>query len=154
MARKWKCKIGLHSCHGYVYHCSHARHGHHGHQDRQDNQDNQDTRDKQDRQERQIWHLNLTFQVTCQGQLSQFLQCFIHGLEWINRSTCEERERLSNWSFVGIIKVKGDLDNNEVIKALQKITSKEEPKISYWWSELPTKAGSFRIHMTHVMWLL
>ena len=27
-----------------------------------------------DRQDRQIWHLNLTFQVTCVGQLSQFLE--------------------------------------------------------------------------------
>ena len=35
------------------------------------------TRDKQDRQDRQILHLNLTFQVTCVGQLSQFLRCFV-----------------------------------------------------------------------------
>ena len=142
VARKWKCKI-RHGCHGYDYHCSHARHGHHGHRDRQENQEIQD---------RQIWHLNLTFQVTCKGQLSQFLQCFIHGMKWNTRSNLEERERLSNWSFVGTIKLKGDLDNKEVIKALQKITSKEEPKISYWWSELPTKAESF--HTTHMMWLL
>ena len=123
--------------------CHHLQDGHHlkdGHHGRDE------------RQDRQTWHLNLTFQVTCKGQLSQFLRCFIHGLEWITCSTCEERERLSNWSFVGTIKVKGDLDNNEVIKALQKITSKEEPKISYWWSELPTKAESF--HTTHMMWLL
>ena len=40
------------------------------------------------------------------------------------------RERAAQ-QFVGTIKVKGDLDNKEVIKALQKITSKEEPKISY-----------------------
>ena len=24
------------------------------------------------------WHLNLTFQVTCDWQFSQFLRCFIH----------------------------------------------------------------------------
>ena len=29
----------------------------------------------QDRQDRQIWHLNLTFQVTCVGQHSQFVRC-------------------------------------------------------------------------------
>ena len=69
VARKWKGKISRHGCHGYDYHCSHARHGHHGHQDRLENQE------KQDRQDRQIWHLNLTFQVTCVGQLSQFLWC-------------------------------------------------------------------------------
>ena len=39
-------------------HC-HGHHDHHGHQDRQK------------------WHLNLTFQLTCVGQLLQFLQCFI-----------------------------------------------------------------------------
>ena len=52
----------------------HARLGHHGHQDRQEKQDNQDKRDRQDRQ---IWHLNLNFQVTCVGPLSQFLRCFV-----------------------------------------------------------------------------
>ena len=31
----------------------------------------------------------------------------------------EERERLSNGSFVGTIKVKGDLDKKEAIKALE-----------------------------------
>ena len=34
--------------------------------------------DKRDNSEvRQICHLNLTFQVTCVGQLSQFLRCLI-----------------------------------------------------------------------------
>ena len=79
VARKWKCKISCHGCHGYDYHCSHACHGHHGDQDRQDSQDNQDKRDRQDRQ---IWHLNLTFQVTCVGQLSQFLWCLIFQWDW------------------------------------------------------------------------
>ena len=51
----------------------HARLGYNGHQDRQEKQDNHDKRDRQDRQ---IWHLNSTFQVTCVGQLSQFLRCF------------------------------------------------------------------------------
>ena len=83
----------------------------------------------QARQERQIWHLNLTF---CVRQLSQFLWCFIHGRVWIARSTLEERERLSNGSFVGTIKVKGDLDKKEAIKDLQKITSKEDPKMLEW----------------------
>ena len=37
-----------------------------------------DKRDNsEDRQDRQICHLNLTFQVTCVGQLSQFLRCLI-----------------------------------------------------------------------------
>ena len=70
----------------------------------------------QAKQERQIWHLNLTF---CVRQLSQFLWCFIHGRVWITRSTLEERERLSNGSFVGTIEVKGDLDKKEAIKALE-----------------------------------
>ena len=30
-----------------------------------------------DRQDRNNWHLNLTFQVTCNRQLSQFLRCFV-----------------------------------------------------------------------------
>ena len=33
-----------------------------------------------DRQERQIWHLNLTFQVTFVGQLLQFLRCLLLSL--------------------------------------------------------------------------
>ena len=39
------------------------------------------------------------------------------------------RERLSNGSFIGLIEVKGDLDKKEAIKALQRITSKEKPKM-------------------------
>ena len=31
----------------------------------------------EDGRDGQNWHLNLTFQVTCEGQLSQFLQCLI-----------------------------------------------------------------------------
>ena len=49
----------------------------------------------------------------------KFLWCFIHGIVWITRSTWEERERLSNGLFVGTIKVKGDLDKKEAIKALE-----------------------------------
>ena len=81
VARKWKCKI---SRHGYDYHCSHARHGHHCHRDRQENQEIQD---------RQIWHLNLTIQVTCVGQLSQFLRCFIfiRTEDWLQ--DCWERRK-------------------------------------------------------------
>ena len=37
----------------------------------QDGQDGEDGEDGQD------GHLNLTFQVTCEGQLLQFLRCFI-----------------------------------------------------------------------------
>ena len=48
------------------HHCHHGLH-HHSHQYRQE---------KLDSQERQIKHLNFTFQVTSEGQLSQFLQCF------------------------------------------------------------------------------
>ena len=44
----------------------------------------------------------------------------------------EERERLSNGSFEGTIEVKGNLDKKEAIKALQSITSKEEPKMLEW----------------------
>ena len=40
--------------------------GYHGHQNRQD---------------RQTWYLDLTFQATCEGQLSQFLRCFCLWLE-------------------------------------------------------------------------
>ena len=65
---------GHHARHGYDYHCSHACHGH---QDRQENQDNQDKRERQDIKGRQIWHLNLTFQITCVGQLSQFFRCLV-----------------------------------------------------------------------------
>ena len=112
VARKWKCKI---SCHGYDYHCSH---GHHGHRDRQENQEIQD---------RQIWHLNLTFQVTCGGHLSQILRCFIQGLVWITRSNWEEREQLRNWSRLKYILIK-----KEANKALLRSTSKEEPKMLEW----------------------
>ena len=38
--------------------------------------DRQDRQVRDERQDRQIWHLNLTFQVTCVGQLPQFLRCF------------------------------------------------------------------------------
>ena len=62
----------------------------------------------------------------------KFLWCFIHGIVWITHSTWEERERLSNRSFVGTIGVKGGLDKKEAIKDLQKITSKEEPKMLEW----------------------
>ena len=74
---------GRHCCHGHDYHFSNSRHVHHGlhgyhsHQDRQETQDNQDERE---RQERQIWHLNLNFQVTCVGQLSQFLRCLVRRI--------------------------------------------------------------------------
>ena len=115
VARKWKCKI---SRHGYDYHCSHARHGHHGHRDRQENQEIQD---------RQIWHLNLTFQVTCGGHLLQILRCFIQGLVWITRSNWEEREQLRNWSRLKYILIK-----KEANKALLRSTSKEEPKMLEW----------------------
>ena len=60
-----------------------ASYGHHDHHDHQNRQENQDTRHRQDRQvgknreDRQIWHLNLIFQVSCLGQLSQFLRCLI-----------------------------------------------------------------------------
>ena len=43
-----------------------------------------DRTDKEDKEDRQIWHLNLTFQVTYVGQLSQVLQflfffnCILH----------------------------------------------------------------------------
>ena len=37
--------------------------------------DRQDRQVRDERQDRRIWHLNLTFQVTCVGQLSQFLRC-------------------------------------------------------------------------------
>ena len=114
---------GHHARHGYDYHCSHARHGHHGHQDRQENQDKED---------RQIWHLNLTFQVTCVGHLSQMLFCFIQGRVWITRSTWEERGQLINWSFVGTIEVKVYLDKKEANKPLQRNTIKEEPKMLKW----------------------
>ena len=36
----------------------------------------QDGKEKQDRQNWHFWHLNLTFQVTCEWQLSIFLRCF------------------------------------------------------------------------------
>ena len=35
--------------------------------------------DRKTRTNRQTGHLNLTFQVTCVGQLSQFLRCFAGG---------------------------------------------------------------------------
>ena len=47
-----------------------------------DTWDRQDRQVRDERQDRQIWHLNLTFQVTCVGQLSQFLRCFIIPLTW------------------------------------------------------------------------
>ena len=81
----------------------------------------------QARQERQIWHLNLTF---CVRQLSQFLWCFIHGRVWITRSTLEERERLSNGSFVGTIEVKGDLDKKEARMLYSHPTPVQLPHIS------------------------
>ena len=34
--------------------------------------------------------------------------------------------------FVGTLEVKGDLDKKKGIKTLQKITSKEEPKMLEW----------------------
>ena len=46
----------------------HGQDGHHGHYCHYDQ-----VRTGQDRQN---WHLNLTVQVTCLGQLSQFLRCF------------------------------------------------------------------------------
>ena len=52
---------------------NHGHQGRHGHKDRQNRQDSQD---------RQNWHLNLTFQVTCEGQLSQFLRCFHFRFTW------------------------------------------------------------------------
>ena len=50
-----------------IGHGSQNGHGGHG----------QDRQDRQDRNERQNIHSNLTFQVTCVGQLSQFLGCFL-----------------------------------------------------------------------------
>ena len=129
VARKWKCKI---SCHGYDYHCSHARHGHHGHRDTQENQEIQD---------RQIWHLNLTFQVTCGGHLLKILRCFIQGLVWITRSNWEERESsseidrlLAQWGLKYI------LIKKEANKALLRSTSKEEPKMLEW---IPNKEHQY-----------
>ena len=52
-----------------------GKNAHNGHG--QDRQDSQDTQDRQDEHERQNRHSNLTFQVTCVGHLSQFLQCFL-----------------------------------------------------------------------------
>ena len=52
---------------------------HNLHDDHHGDQDRQDTQGTQDRQNRQIWHLNLIFQLTCVGQLSQFLRCFVNG---------------------------------------------------------------------------
>ena len=57
---------------------------------------------------------------------------FVNGLVWITCSTWEEKEQLRNWLFVGTIKVKVDLDKKEAIKALQRNTSKEEPKMLEW----------------------
>ena len=37
---------------------------------------------EEDWQDRQIWHLNLTFRVTCVGQLSQFLRCLGLLIYW------------------------------------------------------------------------
>ena len=39
------------------------------------------------RQHRQIWHQNLIFQVTCVGQLLQFLRCFTS--EWPTSTHCQ-----------------------------------------------------------------
>ena len=67
VARKWKCKISRHACHGY-----------HGHQDRQENQY---------RQDRQIWHLNLTFQVSCVWAVFAILAMFsIHKCPLLTKS--------------------------------------------------------------------
>ena len=52
----------------------HCQDGHH--QIRQENQDTRARPVREDRQDRQTWHFNLTFQVTCVGQLSKFLRCF------------------------------------------------------------------------------
>ena len=54
--------------------------GSHGRRGHQDKKDKQITRTR-DRQDRQIWHLNLTIQVSCVGQLSQFLRRFYFWLE-------------------------------------------------------------------------
>ena len=66
---------GHHGRHGCLCHHGHHDHychyGRHGHQDRQVREDTQD---------RQIWHLNLTFQVTCDWQLSQILRCLNYSL--------------------------------------------------------------------------
>ena len=44
---------------------------------RQDRDDRQGRGDRQDKQAKYDWHLNLTFQDTCLGQLSQFLWFFV-----------------------------------------------------------------------------
>ena len=87
---------------------------------------------REDWQDRQFWHLNLTFQVTWAGRLSQILRCFIQGMVWITRSTWEERGQLINWSLEGTIEVNIYLDKKEANKSLQRNTSKEEPKMLEW----------------------
>ena len=47
-----------------------------GGHDRRDKKERQDRRNRQDTREEHDWHLNLTFQDTCKGQLSQSLRCF------------------------------------------------------------------------------
>ena len=53
-----------------------------------------DRQDRQDRQNWHYWHLNLTFQVTCDWQLSQFLWCFLlAGREGATEKKCLGRGR-------------------------------------------------------------
>ena len=85
----------------------------------------------------QTGQTDLTFKLEFPGNLCRtafpiLAMNFIHGMVWITRSTWEERERLSNGLFVGTLEVKGDLDKKKGIKTLQKITSKEEPKMLEW----------------------
>ena len=47
-----------------------------GRQDREYRHIRQNARDRPDRQAEYDWHLTLSFQDTCGGQLSQFLRCF------------------------------------------------------------------------------
>ena len=63
----------------------HGHHAHHGHLDRQD---------------RQNWHLNLTFQVTCGWQLSQFLRCFLRlGIKHLSKHRQFKWYRVIQLSF-------------------------------------------------------
>ena len=127
--------------------------GCHGHQDRQVEQDNQDTRDRQNRQvredwqERQVWHLSLTFQVTCEGQLAQILQCFIGAILDCSSSweSCYSWY-LPLWFTSGIHKLSScrSIKNNAiVIISARTGESCTEKELSVWETQECKWCGSF-----------
>ena len=68
-------------------------------QDRQKRQNRQNRQNRKDRQIWHYWHLKLTFQVTCDWQLSQFLRCLKYYFQ------CNQRINHHYWLHPKIHKV-------------------------------------------------